>query len=102
MLPSGLDPERAALLNGLVTEIRSACAAGADQEDVQRLLAERGLGPVDAILVTRELLGGGPESLGQARSIVLESSARTREFEDHRRLMDLLHESCDEGGTRAG
>lgn len=46
---------------------------------------------MDAILVTRELLGAGPESLGEAKTLVLTSPSRGVEREKHQALVaDLL------------
>ncbi|MEV7025964.1 AAA family ATPase [Kitasatospora sp. NPDC093558] len=83
----GLPPERGARLAFLVEQCRPLLADDggdaddADMERVQWLLRELGAGVMDAILVTRELLGPRPGSLGPARDAVLSSAARTTSTE---------------------
>lgn len=72
----GLAPERAARLTGLVQQCQSVMAHDGDMDATQRLLHELGIGVLDSILVTRQLLGAGPGDLGQAKTIVLNSPWR--------------------------
>ena len=73
----GLDPQRAVRLTALVEQCRPALDQGAGMDAVQRLLLDREIAVMDAILVTRELLGAGPDTLGQAKRIVLTSGGWT-------------------------
>ncbi|ALO99930.1 hypothetical protein SHL15_9010 [Streptomyces hygroscopicus subsp. limoneus] len=57
---------------------------------VQRLLCERRVEVLDAVVITRELLGAGPTSLAEAKTIVLTSPGRGRELRGHERFMDDL------------
>ncbi|WP_245689123.1 hypothetical protein [Streptomyces chattanoogensis] len=59
---------------------------------VQRLLSERRVGVLDAVVVTRELLGAGPEALGEAKTIVLTSPGRGRELRVHDEVMADLEQ----------
>ncbi|NRQ37283.1 hypothetical protein HII36_36415 [Nonomuraea sp. NN258] len=60
-------------------------------DQVQHLLAGRGVSVVDAILITIRLLGAGPDALGRAKATVLTSAARTTERAHHERFVsDLL------------
>ncbi|WP_307020644.1 hypothetical protein [Streptomyces canus] len=43
---------------------------------VQQLLSDRGVTVLDAVIVTRELLGAGPTALGEAKGIVLSSPSQ--------------------------
>ncbi|MFI0965786.1 hypothetical protein ACH4S8_30985 [Streptomyces sp. NPDC021080] len=63
---------------------------------VQELLSSRQVSVMDSILVTRELLGAGPRSLGEAKSIVLCSSSRSVERRQHQELVNSLVEGLDE------
>ncbi|MFE1196079.1 hypothetical protein ACFW6E_25405 [Streptomyces olivaceoviridis] len=54
------------------------------------LLCERRVEVLDAGVITRELLGAGPTSLAEAKTIVLTSSGRGRELRAHERFMDDL------------
>lgn len=90
-----LDPERAARVSALVAEFRPLLAAGTGMPAVQHELSARGVGVMDAVIVTRELLGAGPEALGQAKSLVLGAPARRPERARHQRLVDDLVRALD-------
>ncbi|MET8446734.1 hypothetical protein [Streptomyces sp. NPDC005209] len=45
---------------------------------------------MDSVIVTRELLGAGPGTLEQAKTLVLSCPARHPERERHQRLEDLV------------
>jgi hypothetical protein len=49
---------------------------------------------MDSIIVTRELLGAGPDSLGLAKTLVLTSPARHPEREQHQMLVEELVVAC--------
>ena len=66
----GLDPDRVAGITPLIAECRPLLSA-ADMDAVQELLSARGVGVMDSIIITRELLGAGPTALGDAKGIVL-------------------------------
>jgi len=85
------DPQRARRLTALATECRPLLGQKDGMEAVQRLLADRDVGIIDSILVTRQLMGEGPDSLREAKAAVLGSAARTTERAHHERLVaDLL------------
>jgi hypothetical protein len=65
---------------------------------VQRLLAERRVGVMDAIIVTADLLGAGPGAVGEAKDAVLSSPARVAERERHRELVSDLLEAVEQIG----
>lgn len=93
MAIGGLHPERAARLEALVEECRPLLADDDGLAAVQRLLSERRIELLDAVVVTRELLGAGPTALGEAKTIVLASPGRGREPRVHGQFMvDLEHE----------
>jgi hypothetical protein len=102
MLPNGLGPERIARVSALVDECRSALAAGTEMDEIQRRLTAQGLGVMDAILVTRELLGAGPEDLGRAKLIVFHSATRTKQREAHLRLIDAVLEALEAESAAEG
>lgn len=63
-------------------------AGGMDQ--VQQYLAGIGVEALDATLITKDLLGDGAWSLGEAKRIVLSHPARASELAWHEDLMDNL------------
>ena len=85
-----LDPARVERNTALVAECRPLLDGGAGMDAVQRLLKDRGVGVMDSIIVTRELLGAGPSALGKAKEIVLSSPSRTTERRHHEELVDAL------------
>jgi uridine kinase len=89
------DPERAARLTALVGRCRPLLDLGAEMGAVQRLLHEEGIAVMDAILITRQLLGAGPDTLGQAKTIVLTSTGRTDALRAHQQLVDTLERARD-------
>lgn len=91
----GLAPERAARLALLVERCEPLLRQDGGMEDVQRLLRDLGVGVMDSILVTRELLGAGPGNLGEAENAVLSSAARTAELQAHRQLTDVIERAKD-------
>ncbi|MGW0511575.1 hypothetical protein ACWD1W_20240 [Streptomyces olivaceoviridis] len=86
----GLSPERTARLEALVDECRPLLAGNDGMAAVQRLLCERRVEVLDAVVITRELLGAGPTSLAEAKTIVLTSPGRGRELRAHERFVDDL------------
>ncbi|MET9105278.1 hypothetical protein [Streptomyces zhihengii] len=88
----GLSPERRARLEALVNECRPL-AESDGMDAVQRLLSERKVEVLDAVVITRELLGAGPTSLAEAKIIVLTSPGRGRELRAHEQFMDGLEQS---------
>jgi uridine kinase len=98
------DPERAARLTVLVERCRPLLDHGGGMRAVQRLLHDERIAVTDAILVTRQLLGAGPDTLGQAKSIVLTSPGRTDALRAHQQLVDTLErarEIADAARARA-
>ncbi|MFG1677398.1 hypothetical protein [Micromonospora sp. NPDC049282] len=73
---NGPDPERGARRAALVEWCRPLLERGAGMDAVQRFLRDRNITVVDAVVVTRELLGAGPGALGRAKEIVLTSPGR--------------------------
>ncbi len=57
---------------------------------VQELLVARGVGVMDSIMATRQLLGSGPGTLGEAKEIVLSHPSRSQERQQHQVLVDEL------------
>lgn len=82
----GLGPEEAARWTSLAEQSLDLLAVGADMEAVQRFLLDRGAGVIEAIAITRELIGGGPRSLVKAKEIVLMSKARFTQLNEHEQL----------------
>ncbi|GHE89996.1 hypothetical protein GCM10018785_66210 [Streptomyces longispororuber] len=93
MAITGLSPERTARLEALVDECRPLLAGDGGMAAVQRLLSERRVEVLDAVVITRELLGAGPTSLVEAKTIVLTSPGRGRELRVHEQFMDGLEQN---------
>jgi hypothetical protein len=91
-----LDPARVERISALVTECGPLLGSPAGMDAVQRLLSDREVSVMDAILVTRELLGAGPAALGEAKGIVLSSPSRGVERQRHEQLMDSLLDAVDQ------
>ncbi|MEV7124193.1 hypothetical protein [Kitasatospora griseola] len=89
----GLSQERTARLESLVDECWPLLAGDDGMAAVQRLLRERRVEVLDAVLITRELLGAGPTSLGEAKTIVLTSPGRGRELRVHEQFMEGLEQN---------
>ncbi|WP_282792915.1 hypothetical protein [Streptomyces sp. CC224B] len=89
----GWSPERTARLEALVDECRPLLAEDGGMAAVQRLLSERRVEVLDAVVITRELLGAGPTSLAEAKTIVLTSPGRGRELRVHEQFMDGLEQN---------
>ncbi|WP_329013462.1 hypothetical protein [Streptomyces sp. NBC_00690] len=89
----GLSPERAARLEELVDKCRPLLLGDNGMAAVQRLLSERRVEVLDAVVITRELLGAGPTSLGEAKTIVLTTPGRGRELRVHKEFMDGLEQN---------
>ncbi|MET7368704.1 hypothetical protein ABZS61_23180 [Streptomyces sp. NPDC005566] len=96
MAPSGLDAERAIRLAALTEEFRPLLATGTEMSAIQSMLSARGVGVMDSIIVTRELLGAGPGDLGRAKTLVLATPPRNAEREQHHALVDELLVALDE------
>ncbi|MGI8335244.1 hypothetical protein ACRYCC_35290 [Actinomadura scrupuli] len=96
---SGLPPERLDRLTALATELRPMLSEAGGMPKIQRLLAERDLQVMDAIIVTRALLGAGPGALGHAKTIVMTSPHRKTERQHHERLVDELLTAIDQLDT---
>ncbi|MEV7077835.1 hypothetical protein AB0N88_04655 [Streptomyces sp. NPDC093516] len=89
----GWSPERTARLEALVDECRPLLAGDGGMAAVQRLLSERRVEVLDAVVITRELLGAGPTSLAEAKTIVLTSPGRGRALRVHEQFMDGLEQN---------
>ncbi|MEV8602929.1 hypothetical protein AB0465_23985 [Streptomyces griseoviridis] len=74
----------------LVDECRPLLGTDGGMAAVQALLSERRVEVLDAVVITRELLGAGPGALGAAKTIVLTSPGRGRELRFHARVVDEL------------
>jgi hypothetical protein len=79
MVVRGFDPQRAKRIAELAVECRPLLEQEGGMEAVQRLLADRSVGVMDSILVTRRLMGEGPGALGEAKNAVLSSGERATE-----------------------
>lgn len=89
---TGMEAERRTRLEALVEECRGVLDGEAGMDGAQEVLSARGVGVIDSIIVTRELLGAGEGSLGEAKRIVLSAPSRHVERERHTALVhDLLH-----------
>ncbi|MEV0039600.1 hypothetical protein [Streptomyces sp. NPDC050804] len=98
---TGLSPERAERVSALTAELRPTLAEGIDMPAIQELLSACGIGVMDSILITRQLLGAGPEALAQAKTLVLTSPARHTEHEHHQALVENLVAALDQTDTEA-
>ncbi|MCJ1681137.1 hypothetical protein MTF65_28050 [Streptomyces sp. APSN-46.1] len=78
-----MTPERWNHVRELTEECRPLLATAEGMDAVQHFLGQRRVWVLDAILVTRELLGAGPHSLAEAKTIVLSSAARRPEVQAH-------------------
>ncbi|SEO57968.1 hypothetical protein [Actinacidiphila rubida] len=97
---SGLAPDGASRLSALADECGALLEGESGMDDVQQLLSARGIGPMDAIIVTRALLGAGEGSLREAKEIVFSASSRAVERQIHDELVhDLLHGVDEIGDT---
>jgi uridine kinase len=94
----GIGPEQAGRLTALVQQGRALLDRGEGMDAVQRLLRDRDTAVMDAILVTRELLGARTDALRQARSIVLTSPDRWT----HGQLVDTLERARDVADAVSG
>lgn len=95
-MPMPLDPARLERISILVTECGPLLGTPAGMDAVQQLLSDRQVSVMDAILVTRELLGAGPTALGEAKGIVLSSPSRGVERQRHEELVDALLDAVDQ------
>jgi hypothetical protein len=87
----GIDHDRERQLAALIAECDPLLRGSGGMDAVQQLLLDRDVGPVDAIIVTRELLRGSPSALRDAKSAVLSSPGRAADREHHSALVsDLL------------
>ncbi|MFF2026739.1 hypothetical protein ACFVW2_33755 [Streptomyces sp. NPDC058171] len=99
MVISGLSPERTARLDALVNECLPLLTGEGGMAAVQQLLTERRVEVLDAVVITRELLGAGPKALGEAKTLVLTSPGRARELQVHERVMDAVERNGDHEET---
>ena len=81
----GLRPEDAARLTALVEQCRPVLESDG-MESVQAFLAERGISVIQAIAITRELLGNATTPLRVAIDIVTTSTARNQVGPDKQQL----------------
>ncbi|MEU9918914.1 hypothetical protein [Streptomyces sp. NPDC051001] len=95
-MPMWLDPARVERISALVTECGWLHGSPAGMDAVQQLLSDRRVSVMDAVLVTRELLGAGPAALGEAKGIVLSSPSRGVEHQRHAELVDSLLDAVDQ------
>ncbi|MEU9919367.1 hypothetical protein [Streptomyces sp. NPDC051001] len=91
-----LDPARVARISAFVTECRPLLGSPAGMDAVQSLLSDRGVSVMDAVLVTRELLGAGQTALGEAKGIVLSSPSRATDHQRHEELVNSLLDAVDQ------
>ncbi|MDJ0347102.1 hypothetical protein QMK19_36935 [Streptomyces sp. H10-C2] len=89
----GLHPERTARLEALVDECQPLLASDGGMAAVRRLLSALRVEVLDAVVITRELLGAGPGALGEAKTIVLTSPGRGRELRVHDQFMNDLDQN---------
>ncbi|WP_244305043.1 hypothetical protein [Kitasatospora cheerisanensis] len=89
----GLTPDRAARLTSLVEQRLPLLDQEGEMEAVQRFLRDQAASVIDSIVITREVLGAGPASLGTAKEIVLTSAAWTTELREHQRLVERIEEA---------
>ncbi|NBE50661.1 hypothetical protein [Streptomyces boluensis] len=105
---SGGHRERVARLEPLIDACRPLLAGAGGMAAVQRLLSEREVAVLDAVVITRELLGAGPGALAEAKAVVLTSPGRGRELRVHEQFMAVVardgdsHEDGDRRASRAG
>ncbi|MFD5745905.1 hypothetical protein [Streptomyces sp. NPDC127033] len=100
MALTGLDPERAARLAALTAELLPLLATGTEMAAIQEILSARGIGVMDSVIVTREMLGAGPEALGLAKTLVLTSPARHTQRAQHQMLVEELVAALDQADTQ--
>ncbi|UXX91235.1 hypothetical protein N7U49_00620 [Streptomyces sp. AD2-2] len=77
----------------LVDECRPLLTGDGGMLAVQRLLNERRVEVLDAVVTTRELLGPGATSLAEANSVVLTSPSRKLELRVHEQCMAGLEQN---------
>jgi hypothetical protein len=65
--------------SALVVECKRLLDSGEGMDAVQGLLSDREVGVLESVIVTRELLGGGPGTLIEAKGIVVSSPSRSTE-----------------------
>jgi hypothetical protein len=87
---NGLDPDRVSRLEALATDCRLLLRGKGNMASVQELLSGRGVGVMDSIIVTVDLLEPGPDRLRQAKQIVLSAPLREQERSIHEALVDDL------------
>ncbi|MFE2036187.1 hypothetical protein ACFXBB_23645 [Streptomyces scopuliridis] len=88
----GLTRERRARLTYLAEQCQPLAAREDGMELVQQFLRDQGASVIDSIAVTRELLGAGPGSLGEAKGIVLTSASRVTELHEHQRFVEQVEQ----------
>ena len=104
MVLRGLDPEKAARIAPLVAEC-APLLESQGMDAVQERLSERRVPVMDAIMATTELLGAGPGSLAEAKTLVLHAPSRATERRTHeeftRGLVRAAEQLADEDGDSA-
>ena len=88
-------PQTLALRNQMVAQCRPLLEQPEGMDQVQRFLADRDVNVIDAIWVTKTLLGGGQGTLRDAKWIVLDHPARTHERARHDKLMQSINTMID-------
>jgi hypothetical protein len=87
-------------VRALAAELRPLLSEAGGMQEIQRLLADRDVEVMDAIIITRELLRAGPDSLKQAKTAVLTSPSRKAERQHHEHLVDELLTAIDQPDNR--
>ena len=90
MFPMGLEPARVERLAALVVECRPVLEGDGGMDAVQQLLSDGGVAPMDAALVTAELLGGDARAYRATKRIVLDHPSRAELLERHIELMSTV------------
>ena len=90
MFPAGLEPDRIARLEALTTHCRPLLESNGGMDAVQQLLSDRDVSPMDAALVTAELLGGDAAAYRATKRIVLLHPSRVDLLDWHQDLMSTV------------
>ncbi|WP_327362765.1 hypothetical protein [Streptomyces sp. NBC_01296] len=85
-----MDAEREARIAEVAARARPVWAENHDGEALQEFLKEIGCGGVDAVMVTRQVVGC---SLGEAQEIFLTARCRAAELAFHNAFMEALERS---------
>jgi hypothetical protein len=90
MFPAGLEPDRIARLEALVTQCRPVLESEGGMDAVQQLLGDRDVSPMDTALVTAELPGGDAAAYRATKRIVLLHPSRVDLLDWHKDLMSTV------------